>query len=91
LFVKSALSFYEIEFTMDSKYLHDSLIDCKNLIQLIVKPHLTEKSKNKIENIFTFFADQTFLENIFKNQTTYKNYLKLIVEDTRKLVEEGSL
>jgi hypothetical protein len=91
-FVKSALSFYEIEYTLDSKYLHDNLIDCKNLIQLIVKFHLTDKSKNKIENIFTFFSDQTFLESIFKNQSnSYKNYLKLIVEDTRKLVEEGSL
>jgi len=91
LFVKSALSFYEIDYTFDSKYLHDSLVDCKNLIHAIVKSHLTEKSKNKVETTFTFFADQLFLESIFKSQASSKPILKLIVEDTRKLVEEGSI
>jgi len=90
-FVKAALSFYEIEFSFDSKFLHDLLIDCKNLIQLIVKSHLTDKSKGRIETVFTFFADEAFLGFIFKGTPSSKLIMKAIVDDTRKLVEEGSL
>jgi len=90
-FVKAALSFYEVEFTFDAKFLHDLLVDCQNLIQLIVKNHLTDKSKMRIETVFTFFADEAFLAYIFKGTPNSKQFMKLIVDDTRDLVEEGSL
>lgn len=90
-FVKAALSFYEIDFTFDSKFLHDLLVDCESLIQTIVKEHLTDKSKTRIETVFTFFADEAFLAFIFKGTPSSKLIMKSIVDDTRKLVEEGSL
>lgn len=90
LFAKSALSFYEIEYTLDQKYLHDLLIDCKGQMHSIVRQHLTEKSKNRIDNVFNFFSDIKFLEDIFKN-SKYSNTMRTIVDDSRKLVDEGLL
>lgn len=88
LFAKSALSFYEIEFTYDQKYLIDLLKMCQNSIHLIVKQHLTEKSKNRIDNVFNFFLDKNFLDDVFKNQK-YNSIMKPLVEDVRKLLDEG--
>ena len=90
-FVKAALSFYEVDFTFDSDFLNNSLKSCQNILQTIVKDHLTEKSKLKIDNIFDFFSDKAFLDAVFKSQSPYRNLLQVIVEDTRTLVEEGNL
>lgn len=91
LFVKSALSFYEIDYTFDKKYLHTSLKNCQSQIQNIVKTHLTDKSKHKIDNVFNFFSDQQFLETVFTPNSPFSSTLKQIVDDARLLVEEGSL
>jgi len=90
-FIKAALSFYEIDFSFDSKYLHDLLVDCQNLIQTIVQGHLTDKSKGRIKTVFDFFSDEAFLSFIFKGTPSSKIIMKSIVDDTRQLVEEGSL
>lgn len=90
-FVKAALSFYEVDFTFDAKFLKQQLVECERLINLIIKVHLTDKSKGRIESIFSFFADEAFLAYIFKGTPSSKVLMNLIVDDTRKLVEEGSL
>lgn len=90
-FVKAALSFYEVDFTFDSKFLHEQLVECEKLIQQIVKGHLTDKSKGRVENVFTFFSDEAFLAFIFKGTPSSKLLMKAIVDDARQLVEEGNL
>ena len=90
-FVKAALSFYEVDYTFDNKFLHNSLKNCKSIIKNIVKLNLTEKSKQKIENVFNFFSDPLFLETVFASKSTYSSVLKSIVDDARLLVDEGSL
>lgn len=89
-FAKSALSFYEIEYTLDQNYLHGLLKTCQSQMHSIVRQHLTDKSKSRIDNVFNFCADIKFLEEIFKNQK-YSNLMKIIVDDARKLVDEGML
>ena len=85
------MSFYEVEYTFDNKYLHSSLKNCHLLIQNIVRTHLTDKSKQKIDSVFSFFSDQNFLETVFAPHSSYTTILKSIVDDARLLVEEGSL
>ena len=89
-FIKSALSFYEIQYTFDHELLHDRLKESQRLIHSIVQQHLTDKSKNRIDNVFNFFSDQNFLQQIFKNNK-YAKLMNLIVEDARSLIDEGSL
>jgi hypothetical protein len=88
--VKSALSFYEVHYTYDHSHLYDILKNCQNTIQQIVKQHLTDKSKQRIENIFNFFSNQNFMESVFRDQK-YSDTMTKIVEDVRKLVDDGSL
>ncbi|CAF0769640.1 unnamed protein product [Brachionus calyciflorus] len=90
LFAKSALSFYEIEYTFDQKHLHNLLVSCQASMHSIIKFHLTDKSKNRVDNVFNFFSDITFLEDIFKNHK-YSTQMQVIVDDARKLVDDGLL
>ena len=66
------------------------LKNCQSMIQQIVKPHLTDKSKQRIDNIFTFFSNQNFLESVFRDHK-YNSQMDKIVNDVRKLVDEGNL
>jgi hypothetical protein len=100
LFVKSALSFYEIEYTFDKEHLSSLLKSCQTTLHLIVKNHLTENSKHRIDHVFGFFSDKKFLEDVFKNSASkatseqaqkYGQLMKAVVDDVRKLVDEGSL
>jgi hypothetical protein len=104
LFIKSALTFYEIEYSIDKEYLSNLLKTCQSTILKVINNHLTDKSKGRINNVFDFFSEKKFLEDIFKStySTNNKNMtpetvskckmlMKDIVDDVKKLVDEGSL
>lgn len=89
-FVKSALSFYEVHYTYDNTHLIEILHSCEKSMQIIVKNHLTDKSKQRIEHVFAYFANSKFLEEIFKNDK-YGAKMNSIVSDVRQLIDEGSI
>jgi hypothetical protein len=90
IFVKSALSFYEVEFTFDYEYLSTILTSCRHSINAVIKNHLTDKSLKRVENVFGFFKERQFLEEVFRN-SKYSSLMDSIVKDTRVLLDEGSL
>jgi len=90
IFVKSALSFYEVDFTFDYDYLSSILTNCRNSINSVIKNHLTDKSLKRVENVFDFFKERQFLEEVFKT-SKYRSLMDVIVKDTRVLLDEGSL
>lgn len=90
LFTKSALSFYEIEYTFDPKYLNNILVSCHSYMHDIIRGHLTDKSKKRVDNVFNFFTEIKFLEEIFRNGK-YSVIMKAIFDDARKLVDQGLL
>jgi hypothetical protein len=88
---KSALSMYEVDYTFDKHYLSDVLKKCKEMTHAIIKRHLTDKSKDRIDHVYDFFSDQKFLEDIYKSNGSYRNTLGLIVDDARRLLDDGYL
>lgn len=91
LLTKSALSFYEVDYTFDKNHLSDSLKQCKELTQCIIKRHLTDKSKQRVDHVYDFFSDTKFLEEIYKPNSPHKTTVALIAEDVRSLLDEGSI
>ena len=88
---KSALSMYEVDYSFDKHYLSDALKKCKEMTHAIIKRHLTDKSKDRIDHVYDFFSDQKFLEDIYKSNGSYRNTLGLIVDDARRLLDDGYL
>ncbi|PRD22272.1 UNVERIFIED_CONTAM: Tumor necrosis factor alpha-induced protein 8-like protein [Trichonephila clavipes] len=85
------ISFFEVEFSYDRNFLLQALNECRALLKNLVSRHLTDKSINRIEHVFNFFANPTFLDDVFSRDSNHKELLGKIVSDMHKLMEDGSL
>jgi hypothetical protein len=83
----SIISFYEVDFSFDLQYLQKLLSDIHQLLKEIVHKHLTEKSLNRIDEVFHIMNDPTFLEAIFKADSPYREIMGKIVQDLNKALE----
>ena len=55
----------------------------------IIRRHLTDKSKERVDHVYDFFSDQKFLEDVYKSTGPYRPILGLIVDDARRLLDDG--
>lgn len=85
----SIVSFFEVDFSFDLVYLNKLINEVHHLLREIVKNHLTEKSLNKIDEIFESFNDTKFLEELFKLDSPHREVMGKIVEDLNKLMEQS--
>lgn len=85
------ISFHEVDFSYDRRFLTTSLLECKSILQKLVSAHLTPKSLARIESVFSFYADPYFLDEVFKADSKHKELFGTIIKDLDKLVEEGTL
>lgn len=85
------ISFYEVDFSYDRNYLVQVLGDSQKNLQSIICRHLTDKSVNRVESVFSFFANERFLDVIFKRDSEYREALGRVVNDLNKGIENGDL
>nr|CAG4651424.1 EOG090X0GLS [Simocephalus serrulatus]SVE94576.1 EOG090X0GLS [Simocephalus serrulatus] len=88
---KTVISFYEVDFSYDQKFLIQLLTECKNLLKQIVQPHLTEKSLGRIDLVFGFFSNPVFLDMVFKKNSEYNEIMTKIISDMHSALEQGEL
>lgn len=53
--------------------------------------HLTEKSINRIEEVFDFFSEATLLETAFKPDSPYREVMAKIVADINAAMDTGDI
>lgn len=85
------ISFYEVEFTYDSNYLLTAMRELHVLLRQLVQHHLTEKSLLRIDFVFNFFSNQTFLDAVFKRDSSYSPLLSRFVGDLNRALDEGGM
>lgn len=85
----SIISFYEVEFSFDLLYLQKLIIEVQNLLKEIVRNHLSEKSLNRIDEIFESFSDAQFLNEMFRKDGPHKEVMEKICEDLNKILEQN--
>nr|CAG4647498.1 EOG090X0GLS [Megafenestra aurita]SVE92728.1 EOG090X0GLS [Megafenestra aurita] len=88
---KTVISFYEVDFSYDQKFLIQLLTECRNLLKQIVQPHLTDKSLGRIDLVFGFFSNPIFLDMIFKKNSDYNEVMTKIITDMHSALEQGEL
>ncbi|XP_025078439.1 tumor necrosis factor alpha-induced protein 8-like protein 1 isoform X2 [Pomacea canaliculata] len=88
----TAISFWEVDFTYDQKFVSSGIEECRQLLQDIIHRHLTDKSKGRVDFVFNTFAEPELLNAVFaKKEGNYGPLMDAIVQDLHKLIEEGSL
>lgn len=85
------ISFYEVDFSYDRNYIIQAFNESQKCLEFIVSKHLTEKSLSRIETVFSFFANEQFLDSIFKRDSEYREALGRVVSDLNKAIENGDL
>lgn len=85
------ISFFEVDFSFDLPYLQKSLVESQDALKQIVQRHLTEKSLNRIDEVFAFFNDPRLLETAFRQDSPYREVLGKIVEDMNTAMDNGDL
>ncbi|XP_037949936.1 tumor necrosis factor alpha-induced protein 8-like protein isoform X2 [Teleopsis dalmanni] len=87
----SIISFYEVEYSFDLPYLQKSITESHAALKSIVQRHLTEKSLNRIDEVFEFFSDATLLETAFKPDSPYRELMGKIVADINTAMDTGDM
>lgn len=85
----SIISFFEVDFSFDLIYLQKLISEVHQLLKDIVSNHLTDKSLQKIDEIFESFNNPQFLESIFKADSPHREVMGKIVTDLNKVMEQN--
>jgi hypothetical protein len=85
----TVISFYEVDFSFDKNFLTKALAECQAMLKRMVVNHLTEKSLGRIDNVFQFFCDPDFLDQMFRPDGMYRPQLGQIVKDLHHLMENN--
>ncbi|XP_058805103.1 tumor necrosis factor alpha-induced protein 8-like protein [Phymastichus coffea] len=87
----AALSFYELEFSFDRGYMSGALERCRAALQALIRPHLSDKSLERVDQVFDFVAHPDFLEAVFGQGSALRPALGALVLDLDKALEAGQL
>ncbi|XP_013112623.1 tumor necrosis factor alpha-induced protein 8-like protein isoform X1 [Stomoxys calcitrans] len=87
----AVISFHEVDYSFDLPYLQKSICESQESLKSIVQKHLTEKSLNRIDEVFDFFSDVTLLETAFKPDSPYREVMGKIVADINTAMEIGDI
>lgn len=85
------ISFHEVDYSFDLPYLQKALTESHAALKSITQRHLTDKSLNRIDEIFQFFNDPKLLETSFRQDSPYREIVAAIVSDLNKAIDVGDI
>ncbi|KYQ60325.1 Tumor necrosis factor alpha-induced protein 8-like protein [Trachymyrmex zeteki] len=89
--VMTVVSFYEVDYSYDQEYLTGSMERCRTLLQQLIKPHLTDKSSQRCDQVFDFLAYPKFLDSVFRYDSEHRPILGMLVSDLNKALDARRL
>ena len=87
----AVVSFYELEYSFDKLYLTRSLERCRTAVLSLIRPHLTDKSQDRCDQVFDFMTNSEFLDCVFRQDSEHRSTLGLLVTDVNKALDAGHL
>lgn len=87
----AVVSFYEMEFSYDRRYLVGAFDETRALLSDLVRSHLTGKSLGRIDYVFGFFGKPETLDSVFASDSVHRECLGRIVKDLHEALDKESL
>lgn len=88
--VMSVVSFIRIKFTYDRSYLLPRLQQMRDILLEIVDCHLSDKSKDRVNNVFEFFTVNEHLDQIFNSNAPHAQLVANIADALDVLMQSGA-
>eukprot|EP00092_Neocalanus_flemingeri_P010152 GFUD01010941.1.p1 GENE.GFUD01010941.1~~GFUD01010941.1.p1 ORF type:complete len:192 (-),score=42.86 GFUD01010941.1:75-650(-) len=94
--VKTLISFYQVDHTYDRFFLVKYLTELETLLKNLIRPHLTEKSVGRVEQIFGVvktddFLDHIYLPKMFVSHPEMRQLMGKVVEDLNACLDAGTI
>lgn len=80
-------SFHEVDYSYDLAFILPKIKEIHTMLKDLVKKHLTDKSLMRIDEVFNFFENPEFLDQLFTNNPSYRELMEKIVQDMNKANE----
>eukprot|EP00043_Microstomoeca_roanoka_P016972 m.175982 g.175982 ORF g.175982 m.175982 type:complete len:198 (-) comp16552_c14_seq1:399-992(-) len=84
------ISYHEVAFTFDQQYLANVFRECRDLLQKVIARHLTDKSKGRVDNVFSYYGDGDRLARLY-NDEKFADIRAKAMATLSKIVEENVL
>ncbi|EGD78663.1 hypothetical protein PTSG_01642 [Salpingoeca rosetta] len=84
------VSYHEVAFTFDQEYLSGVMKESRDLLQQVIARHLTDKSKGRVDNVFSFYGDGDRLAR-FYNDPKHEELRGAMMTCLSKVLEENLL
>lgn len=83
------ISFFEVEYSFDLNYIQKLIHETHDNLKEIMKNHLSEKSINRIDEIFSTLSNNQFLEEAFRAEPSSPSRIVMarIVTDLNEIIE----
>ncbi|XP_034955893.1 tumor necrosis factor alpha-induced protein 8 isoform X3 [Zootoca vivipara] len=88
---KTVVSFHQVDYTFDRKFLSKLLNECRDLLHEIIQRHLTAKSHGRVNHVFDHFSDCEFLAALYNPFGSYKSHLQRLCDGVNKMLDEGNI
>nr|XP_028604218.1 tumor necrosis factor alpha-induced protein 8 isoform X1 [Podarcis muralis] len=88
---KTVVSFHQVDYTFDRKFLSKLLNECRDLLHEIIQRHLTAKSHGRVNHMFDHFSDCEFLAALYNPFGSYKSHLQRLCDGVNKMLDEGNI
>merc|ERR1712098_280507 len=92
LSLKSLITFHQLEHTYDRVFLSKYLEELENSLKNLVRPHLSEKSVERVEQIFGVLKTAEFLDTLYQpNYPEIRMLMERVVQDLTSCLEAGTI
>jgi len=89
--ILTVTSFVQVDFSYDRLFLKKQMDESQAIVLDIIRPHLTEKSAQRVNKVFSNFGREDFLDAVFRPQSIYGDLRRQIGTDLSSLIETGEL
>lgn len=91
-FIENTFELHDSDHTLNQFLFKRNGNECQQLIHMIIKSHLTRKSHERIDFIFSFILNEEFIKYVFDSNTAFNHAItKEIIVDLRTLINNWTI
>eukprot|EP00128_Syssomonas_multiformis_P017071 Colp12_sorted_trinity150504_noHs@24268 len=88
--ILTLLSFHEVAHTFDKAVISKHFAEAEAILEGVIKPHLTEKSVNRLKKAFNYYGNGDILSKLY-NDDNFKESRNTICSALNKMMETGKI
>lgn len=77
------VNYYETPCTYDKDALSKLAEECREVLQMLIQRHVRDKTKSRIDKVFSMFKDPDLMDDIFRPDGKHRGNMKQVIVDLK--------